>query len=130
MAVLIDTSFLVAAEREDIDLDQALPKREQYAISVIVAAELLHAVHRANDRQAQIRSSYVENLLARFSAIPLDLPIARSYARISAELARKGSLVNANDLWIGATAIAKGFSLLTVDGDFNRIPGLTRFYCK
>jgi predicted nucleic acid-binding protein len=34
--------------------------------------------------------------------------------------------VDANDLWIGATAVANGMQVLALDGDFDRIPGVRR----
>lgn len=126
MAVLIDTSVLVAAEREVITLDHWIQADESYAISVVTGGELLHGVHRASGRRAQARSSFVEGLLASLDPIPIDLLVARAYGRASAELARAGSPVDANDLWIASTAIAHGFQLLAFDGDFDRIPGVQR----
>jgi tRNA(fMet)-specific endonuclease VapC len=126
LAVLIDTSILVASERGALRLEQVIHPDEQYAISVVSAAELLHGVHRAGGRRAQGRSAFVEGLLAAFASLPVDMPTARAYARLSASLARTGTSVNANDLWIGATAVALDLKVLALDGDFDRIPGLNR----
>ena len=125
MALLIDTSVLVASERGSTALEALIDPDEQYGISVVSAAELLHGVHRASGRRAQTRSAYVEGLLDRFAPLAITMPIARAYARASAALARAGTPVDANDLWIGATAIAHGFEVLALDGDFARIPGVT-----
>jgi predicted nucleic acid-binding protein len=126
MAVLIDTSVLVRVERGELGLGRLIRPEEQYSISVVTAAELLHGVHRAAGRRAQTRSAYVEGLLAAFNPLPVELPVARAYARVSSLLARSGKTVDANDLWIAATAIAHGMGLLAFDGDFDRIPGVTR----
>ena len=126
MAVLIDTSVLVAAERGLLALDDRVHDDETYALSVVTAAELLHGVHRASGPTLQTRSAFVEALLAGLPTVPIDVAVARAYAIASAELARTGATVDANDLWIGATAIAHGFSVLALDGDFDRIPGVTR----
>lgn len=126
MAVLIDTSVLVVSEREQIALQDLIVAGESYAVSVVTAGELLHGVHRATGKRAQARSAYVESLLAAFSALPIDITVARAYARASAVLAQRGTPVDANDLWIGATAIAHGLDLLALDGDFDRIPGVSR----
>lgn len=74
----------------------------------------------------QARAAFVEGLLASFEPIPIDLLVARTYARAATELAGVGKPVDANDLWIAATAIALGFDLLALDGDFDRIPGVQR----
>jgi tRNA(fMet)-specific endonuclease VapC len=126
VATLIDTSVLVASERGQVSLDAIIRRAERYVVSVVSAAELLHGVHRAAAAQAPARSAYVEGLLATFVPVPIDMPVARAYARASAELARAGIRVDANDLWIGATAIAHGLELLALDGDFDRIPGVRR----
>jgi len=126
LAVLIDTSVLVASERGTLSLRQLIQPSEQYAISVVTAAELLHGVHRATGRRAQARSAFVEGILGAFAALPVDVPVARAYGHASAILARSGTIVDSNDLWIGATAIASGMAVLALDGDFARIPGLSR----
>ncbi|MEP7104450.1 MAG: PIN domain-containing protein [Chloroflexota bacterium] len=124
MAVLIDTSVLVASERGSMDLEELIRPDDVYAISVVSAAELLHGVHRASSRRAQARSAFVEAIFNAFSPLPIDLTVARAYAHASAELAKSGTTVDANDLWIGATAIATGMEVLALDGDFARIPGV------
>lgn len=126
MAVLIDTSVLVALERGSMTLQDLIRPDEVYAISVVSAAEMLHGVHRASSRRAQARSAFVEGIFNAFSPLPIDLPVARAYAHASAALAKSGTTVDANGLWIGATAIATGMPVLTLDGDFARIPGLRR----
>ena len=126
MAVLIDTSVLIAIERGKILRDAILEPGEQYAISIVTAAELLHGVHRADDARATAREAYVEGLLDGLPTLPIDMRVARSYARVSARLAAKGTPVDANDLWIAATALAHDLEVLALDGDYDRIPGLRR----
>ena len=126
MGALIDTSVLIAVERGDVDFETVIDTEEQYAVSVVTAAELLHGVHRATGRRAGARAAYVEAMLGELAVLPIDLTVARAYARASAEIARAGTPVDANDLWIGATAIAHGLGVLALDGDFDRIPGVTR----
>ena len=116
--------MVIAAEREGLNLTDVLAPDQDYAMSVVSAAELLHGVHRATGRRAQIRSAYVEGLLSGLTPLRVDLPVARAYAMASARLARAGTPVDANDLWIGATAIAYGMEVLASDGDFARIPGV------
>ncbi len=134
MAILIDTSVIVAAvtvaavtvaaERGRLPIERALQVDQQYSVSAVTAGELLHGVHRATGRRAQPRSAFVEGLLAAFEPIPIDLVVARAYSRVSADLARRGTPIDANDLWIGATAIAHDLDVLALDGDFDRIPGV------
>ncbi|MGH4024303.1 MAG: PIN domain-containing protein [Pseudonocardiaceae bacterium] len=126
MAVLIDTSVFVAVENGRLRLADLIEPEARYALSVVTAAELLHGVHRDTGSTAQQRAAFVEGLLASFGVIPVDLTVGRAYARASAELAALGRPVDGNDLWIAATAIAHGFEVLALGGDFEGIPGLRR----
>lgn len=126
MAVLIDTSVFVAVENGRLQLVDLIEPEARYALSVVTAAELLHGVHRESGSAAGQRAAFVEGLLAGFGVIPVDLTVGRAYARASVELAALGRPVDDNDLWIAATAIAHGFEVLALDGDFDGIPGIRR----
>ena len=124
MAVLIDTSVFMAVEHDRRRLADLIEPETRYALSVVTAAELLHGVHRDSGSTAQRRAAFVEGLLASFGVIPVDLAVGRAYARASAELAALGRPVDGNDLWVAATALAHGFEVLALGGDFEGIPGL------
>lgn len=123
MALLIDTSLLVALERDATQTD--LLGNEDQAISVITVSELLHGVHRAHGAKQTRRRAFVEAILAAFDAIPITEPVARIHAEIWARLSARGSLIGSHDLWIAATALSNGFGVATRDArDFQRVPGL------
>ena len=128
MASLIDSSVLVDVERGRADLGALLEKRGDrgIAMAAITAAELLHGVHRLRASKRKTRAeAVVETLLASIPVILFDLVCARAHARIGAELARRGITVGTHDLMIGATALARGLSVVTRDRrSFPRIPGL------
>jgi len=126
MAVLIDTDTLVDLERgvANPDVESAIGDEDR-AISVITVSELLHGVHRARGAQRTRRSAFVEHLLAGMRAIEVTEQIARVHADVWAQLARKGQLIGAHDLWIAATALAHGMGLATGNAaEFQRVPGL------
>ena len=129
MGVLIDTNVLIEYERGRLDLEPHLARRgqEEFYLSVVSASELLHGVHRAANPQIRMRrSAFVEALLERFPLLPIDLATARVHAQVWAELAGAGKLIGPNDLWIAATALARGLDLITANvREFDRVPGLT-----
>jgi tRNA(fMet)-specific endonuclease VapC len=49
----------------------------------------------------------------------------REYGKIKAELARAGTPIPENDVWIAAQAIEYGLPLATCDAHFSRVNGLT-----
>lgn len=126
MAVLIDTSVLIHAERRESPLNEAIGKRDR-AISVITASELLHGVHRAPSGAARARrAAFVEHLLSAIEPLPITIAVARAHAEVWATLEGKGTPIGAHDLWIAATALSHGMDVATTNArDFKRIPGLS-----
>ncbi len=67
----------------------------------------------------------MEHLLSDLHAIPITERVARVHSDIWAQLAGRGQLIGAHDLWIAATAIAHGLGLVTGNADeLRRVPGL------
>ena len=128
MAVLIDASILIEAERGRLDLESYVVQRqeEEFFLSVITASELLHGVHRAVQPEVRTkRAAFVEAILERFPLLPVDRATARAHAQIWAELAAAGQMIGAHDLWLAATCIAHGFTMVTANvREFARVPGL------
>jgi tRNA(fMet)-specific endonuclease VapC len=125
MAVLVDSSVLVDAERRGLSLKQAIGEQDR-AISVITASELLLGVRRAGNRANRTRrAAFVEQLLAVIEPLPITLAVARVHAEIWAELQGEGNMIGAHDLWIAATAISHGMDVATANArEFERVPGL------
>jgi tRNA(fMet)-specific endonuclease VapC len=116
MGYLIDTSVFIAWERQRLD-SAALVARvgaEPVALSVVTASELLHGVHRAETAQRRgKREEFVEAILSAMPVVPIDLAIARTHARIWADLAARGSVIGAHDLLIAATALTHDLVIAT-----------------
>ena len=132
MGILIDASILIAHERGALDISALAERRitgredEGLHLSVVTVSELLHGVHRAEDRTRRTRrSAWVESVLDQFPVLPIDMPTARAHAELWAGLSAAGTPVGAHDLWIAATAISRGLSLATANRrEFARVPGL------
>lgn len=125
MGVIFDTGVLVSLERGSHELEKLSHGREQepFGISVITVAELLHGVHRADTEKRRLkRSAFVEKIIQAFPIYPFDLNTSRIYARLWANLAKKGTTVGAHDLMIASTAISLGFSVVTADiHDYSKV---------
>lgn len=128
MGLLIDSSVLIAAEREELDLDQvrADEGHEEVAIAAITASELLHGVHRLTGAKRARAELFVNKLITGLPVLPFDLDVARVHAALGADLRAKGSQVGAHDLLIASTAIARDYAVATRDlRSFPRIRGLS-----
>ena len=129
MAVLIDASILIEAERGRLDPEPHVKRHgeEEAFLSVVTASELLHGVYRATAPNIRARrSAFVEGLLERFPLLSVDPDCARAHAQLWANLRHAGALIGPHDLWLAATCVAHGLTMVTANvREFSRVPGLT-----
>ena len=125
MGLILDTSVIIAAEKNKIDFGRWENYGNAY-ISGITVSELLVGIHRANSEERKIkRSAFVEHIISSIAVLPFGEEEARVYAQIINSLYNKNVTLGAHDMIIGATAIASRYAVLTLnEQDFNRIPGL------
>jgi len=90
--------------------------------SIIVAAELrFGAAKRGSARLTR----QMEVVLAALETLPFEAPAERAYGDLRAKLEEAGTPIGANDLLIGAHAIALGHVIVTDnEREFARIDGL------
>lgn len=107
---------------------QKLAPASTVYVPTIVQGELLFGAYR----YARVQSSTkFLDIYGRFlsdphyTAICGDLDTARIYGAVRAELEAKGQRIQSNDVWIAALTRQRGLILLTRDGDFGRVSGLT-----
>ena len=128
MGVLIDSSVLIDAERGRLDLASRVRERpgEEAFISVVTVSEILFGVYRAADPAARNRRAAVaEALLARFEVLGIDAAVARLHAQLKADLAARGTPIGPHDLWLAATCLLHGLTMVTGNlREFRRVPGL------
>ena len=101
MAVLIDSSVFIAAERRGLrpaDLVLFVPD-EPVALAAVSASELLFGVERANTPERRLRRErFVEALFAAIPIFSFGLAEARVHGRLWAPLAASGQIIGAHDL--------------------------------
>jgi len=119
---LLDTTVFIAAESGRSLKTEALP--EQGAISVVTRAELRAGVLAADDIAIRDRRLSTLEFASRITVLPIDDGVDRAWAQMCAYLAASGRKVNANDVWIAATAAAHGIPVVTQDADFDALSGV------
>jgi tRNA(fMet)-specific endonuclease VapC len=96
--------------------------QDEIFICSIVRAELLYGAEKS---VSPATYGETRTFLSGFSTAPFDDTAAEEYARILADLERRGLKIGANDLFIAAIALANGLTLVTHNtGEFSRIPAL------
>lgn len=133
MGVLLDSTFLIDAERRGLSVTQTLLEVEAFVpsqdcgISVISVMELAHGEARAtNEARASIRALFLTDVMATLQVYPVTAEVARSAGRLDGLLTKRGEPIAFPDLIIGMTALELGYSVVTRNlRHFRRIPGLT-----
>lgn len=132
MGLILDSSTLIAAERQGQNAHQALAgiavsaAGEDVAVSVITLIELAHGVARANmpERKAA-RQQFLNELPGALPVHPVTVPVALKAGQIDGENTALGVRVALSDLLIGLTALELGYCVATANvRHFQMIPGL------
>lgn len=96
---------------------------DEAATSILAYGEAIEYFRPAPDfprHRAGVRA-----LLQGVTAFRLTYPILERYAEPRLVLRPSGSLIGDVDTLIAATAIEHGLTVVTLDGDFLRVPGLS-----
>jgi predicted nucleic acid-binding protein len=78
----------------------------------------------AEDIATRNRRMVTFEALQVFAVLPIDREVDSAWAQMRAYLAASGRRVNANDIWIAATAASHRIPLVTQDGDFDALNGV------
>ncbi len=125
MRLILDTNFIITAEREArrrqperTDVFFAAHPEDYFYITFTIAGEL------ACGRSASAKEDW-EHLCSPYPVIPWSNEISWRYGEIYRQLAKSGNLIGTNDLWIAATALVHGMPIVTQNiREFERVEGL------
>jgi tRNA(fMet)-specific endonuclease VapC len=123
--LLLDTTFLIDAERSNADLDDAIGDEDDVAIAAITVAELQVGVELAKGKTRHSRQELLDEIVASVPIVDYDVEVAQAHAKLLEAVRRQGRSRGAHDLIIGATAVSSGRSLVTADQTaFVDLPGI------
>jgi tRNA(fMet)-specific endonuclease VapC len=93
------------------------------ALSVITFGQLLYGANKSAQRAAALER--LRELVDLLPALPMPEAAAEAYGMIRAELEAKGKMIENNDLWIAAHALASDLTLVSNNlREFRRVRGL------
>lgn len=128
---ILDTGVVLHATRENSPVARAIDvqfelstSRFRPAICEVTVGELLafSLARRWGDKRKALLKEQIEKTLI----IPISHPgVHERWAAVSSALRTAGNTIGHNDIWIAATASVAGMTLLTMDGDFERVRDLT-----
>ena len=123
--LLLDTTFLIDAERGGVNLDEAIDDDDDVAIAAVTVAELLVGVGLASGKRRDARQVYVEEILESLPIMAYDRNVAVEHAELLVAVRGQGRPRGAHDLLIAATARATHRTIVTADQQaFTNLPGV------
>lgn len=128
MIFLLDTTVMSDLMREHSKVTAHLLELkidDRVFLCSVVRGEIRYGIERLSPGQ---RRTDIENKATRLMAVlpsqPISDAIADHYAIIKVTAQSKGLSLDENDLWIAATALSLGATLVTRDSDFQRVDRL------
>jgi predicted nucleic acid-binding protein len=126
---LLDTNIisdLMRANPRAADWISGLCADDRVVTCTIVRGEILFGIARlpAGRRRAEPEETG-HQFLAAFRCEPIPERAAGFYADLKVTRQQRGLSLDENDLWVAATALALGASLVSRDSDFAAITGLS-----
>ena len=89
----------------------------------VVKAELLYGAYHSSRTADNLR--LLDQFFEPFISLPFDDACSDAYGRIRSDLARNGTPLGPNDLFIAATAVANDVILVAAnEQEFGRVAGL------
>jgi tRNA(fMet)-specific endonuclease VapC len=123
--LLLDTTFLIDAERGGVDLDDVIDDDDDIAIAAVTVAELLVGVALASGRRRNARQAYVDEIIESLPIIAYDRDVAVEHADLLVAVRDQGRPRGAHGLLIAATARATDRAVVTADQEaFANLPGV------
>lgn len=127
--LLLDTTFLIDAERSDASLDDVIDDDDDIAVAAITVAELQVGVELSKGKTRHSRQSLVDDIVASLPIVDYDLGVARAHCQLLVAVRRQGRPRGAHDLIIAASALSSNRLLVTADRTaFRDLPGLTTVF--
>jgi tRNA(fMet)-specific endonuclease VapC len=125
--MIADTCLLIDLLRGDAEAKQHVAALEGEGTIVWIPAlalyELWEGVERADRPDEESRR--VQDVLERYTLLPLGPDHARRAGRLSGQLIRRGQTIDDVDALIAGTALEEGLPVLTRNHKhFDRVPGL------
>jgi tRNA(fMet)-specific endonuclease VapC len=113
--LLLDTTFLIDADRSGDALDHVIADEDDVAIAAVTIAEMRVGALLGTRNKAAARTAFLQEVLAAIPVIAYDVAVAEAHAQLLVEVRRQGAPRGAHDLLIAATARASRRTVVTAD---------------
>lgn len=121
-SVLLDSSVIVRHFRDSSALSEKLSAFDELFIPQAALGELYYGAYKSARPGENI--ALIDRFLIAADVLGTDEETSRLYGQIAARLARNGTPIPQNDIWIAASALQCGLPVATADAHFQKVEGL------
>jgi predicted nucleic acid-binding protein len=121
LPILVDSSVYIRLMRQRIDPVAALFAHFDTVNLVTCGMVQLEVLRGVRDLKPRER---LRDFMGVMQFVPTDERLWREATELAWRIDRLGATIQATDALIAASALRKGASVLTLDSDFQRVPGL------
>ena len=128
MSYLVDSDYVADYLKGRVPATTLLDRlfHEGIAVSIVTYAEVYEGIYYGQKRV--VSEQGLRLFLQTTPVIGINRSIAKCYATLRGDLARKGQLIDQPDLFIAATAMHHNLTLVTRNlRDYQRIPDLKMY---
>lgn len=118
----LDTNIVSAHLRGDAAVGAQIKANPRLYLPVTVLGELFYGAYHTEHRDKQL--TRIRSFLPLVQTVHHDDEVAEKYGRVKARLAKLGSMIPENDLWIAATCLVHDLTLASRDSHFEAVEGL------
>jgi predicted nucleic acid-binding protein len=119
--ILVDSSVYIKLMRRRQDPATVLFEHYDSVNLVTCGMVQIEVLRGVRDLHARKR---LEGFMSVMQYVPTDERLWREATHLAWRIDRAGEAIQATDALIAASALRKGASVLTLDSDFKRVPGL------
>ncbi len=120
---LLDTNIVSAWLEDEKIIADKIDSAAAIFIPVIVVGEMYYGAQYSTRIQQNINN--ISKALSHYSLLTIDEDTCKQYGIIKASLRRKGKPIPENDIWISAIAMQHNLTVVTRDGHYKEVDGLS-----
>jgi len=121
--LLLDTNIIIEIFDGNKVIAGKINKASEFYMSSVVLGELYIGINRVVNKAKHLKK--LTDFLQLCIVLKVDDVTAKYYGEIVAQLYKKGKPIPTNDVWIAATALQHGLTLITQDGHFTEVESIT-----
>ena len=125
-SALLDSSVVIRHFRDADALAGKLAAYDELYLPGPALAELYYGAFKSDRPEEHLVQ--IEKFLAAADVLTPDQDTSMHYGKIAAQLARAGTPIPQNDIWMAALSIQCGLPLVTTDRHFQNVDGLSALF--